>query len=102
MSNVLTQIDGQMIARNVEVREKALRLLRDERRPSSATIIVTTCVVVTLSQFGLGGLHPNVLSRIVISVACGLSYLSLVNFWTIRRQLRAITDLLLLDAAQSR
>ena len=98
MSEVVAEIDGRAIAKDVAVRSKALKILRESRRPGPVqlTALVISIVVVELA---LSRLRTDLWAKLVLSVACMLTFASVAELWQIRRQLSAISDLLLLSAA---
>jgi hypothetical protein len=98
MNNALSEIDGNMIATSVATREKALRILKATRRPSLAPTLLAVVVV----GIGLSGLQLSFWPKLVIFVACALSFASVAFTWRIQRQLSAAIDLLLLNEDQKR
>lgn len=99
MSEVASEMDGQLISRNVAVRAKALKALRELRHPATLrwTALLISMVVVGI---GLSGLHPAFWAKVVLSVACILTFTSVAELWQMRRQLSAISDLLLLSETE--
>jgi hypothetical protein len=101
MSHVVTQIDGQVIARDVALRAKALNTLRSARRPH-VVVAFAPFVAILLVGIALTGLHADFWPKTVIGLACMLSIASIATSWHFHRQLSAIADLLLLNESERR
>lgn len=95
VKSVVADIDGQMIARSVATREKALSILRAANRPP-LSLAFAPFLSIFLVSFGLAGLKLPLLPRIVIYAACMLSFWSTAFAIYLYRQLRALSDLTLL------
>jgi hypothetical protein len=96
MNNVLTEMDGQMIARSAAVRARALATLQSARHVSTP-MTLPPLLAIFIVTIGLVDLQINAVAKIVLSVACGLSFCSAAMAWHFQRQLTAITDLVLQD-----
>jgi hypothetical protein len=98
MNEVVTEIDGLAIAKGVAVRSKALKALRESRRPGPLqwTALLFSVVIVEL---GLSAFHTDLWAKLVLSVASILTFASVGELWQVRRQLSAISELLLLSEA---
>jgi hypothetical protein len=95
MNSALTEIDGKMIATSVAKREKALLILKAARRPSSITIFVILICSVVGVNVGLSGLESSFWPKLIVSVACILSFYSAAFAWRIQSQLSAVIEVLM-------
>jgi hypothetical protein len=94
MNNVLTEMDGQIIARSAAIRARALATLQSARRLSTP-VKLTPLLAIILVTTGLADVQINSVAKIILSVACFLSFSSAAMAWHFQRQLTAIADLLL-------
>ena len=102
MNSALSEIDGKMIATSVATREKALLILKAARRPSFIAILAPTLLAIVVVVVGLSGIQLPFWPKLVVSVACMLSFTSAAFAWRVQRQLSAVIDLLLLNEDQKR
>jgi hypothetical protein len=102
MNSASSEIDGKMIATSVATREKALLILKAARRPSFIVSLAPSLLAVVVVVIGLSGLQLSFWPKLIVSVACALSFASAAFAWHIQRQLSAVIDLLLLNEDQKR
>jgi hypothetical protein len=102
MNSALTEMDGKMIAASVATRQKALLVLKASRRPSFIGSLAPSVATILMVVAGLSGLQLPFWPKLIISVACMLSFASVAFSWRVQRQLVAVIDLLLLSEDQKR
>jgi hypothetical protein len=96
MSNVVQAVEGKLIAFNVVAHAKAVAALQSLRQPSLSTLILLALLLFPAVDFGLGGLQTDEWwSKSLISACCTLSVITFFMTWHIKRQLAAVTTLLL-------
>jgi hypothetical protein len=96
MTSAVQAVEGRLIAFNVAEHAKAVAALQSLRRPSLSALILLGVVGFPAVDFGLRGLHTDVWwSKSLISACCILSVVTLFMAWHMRRQLAAVTTLLM-------
>lgn len=96
MTNVVQAVAGKLIGFNVAEHAKAVAALQSLRQPSLSTLILLGVLAFPAVDFGLGGLHTDVWwSKSLISACCILSVITFLMAWYMRRQLAAVTTLLM-------